>query len=107
MRPGCSSLVGRGRVDISRRGFLGACLALGAAPMVVRASSLMKIIVPTTEEVFQIALAGPEAWRTVSEELSYITRRAFVPKMVTSIYKESPLMGLLLADEAADRILSL
>ena len=31
---------------VTRRGFLGTCLALGAAPMIVRASSLMKVAAP-------------------------------------------------------------
>lgn len=39
---------------MNRRGFLGTMLALGAAPAVVRAESLMRIVVPTTREVMDI-----------------------------------------------------
>lgn len=42
---------------MNRRGFLGAMLAAGVAPAIVRASSLMKvsgIVIPTTEEVMAI-----------------------------------------------------
>ncbi len=34
---------------MDRRGFLGSILALGAAPAIVRAESLMRIIVPVQE----------------------------------------------------------
>lgn len=40
---------------MNRRSFLGTLAVEFAAPAVVRASSLMKIVVPTTEEVFYVA----------------------------------------------------
>lgn len=39
---------------MNRRGFLATMLAAGAAPAIVRASSLMKLVVPSTEEVIAI-----------------------------------------------------
>jgi len=42
---------------MNRRGFIGSILAIGAAPAIVRASSLMRvqgIIVPTLEEVVAV-----------------------------------------------------
>jgi hypothetical protein len=36
-------------VIVTRRNFMGTILALGCAPAIVRASSLMKIIVPSPE----------------------------------------------------------
>lgn len=38
-------------LNLTRRGFLGSMLALGAAPAVVRAESLMKLWVPPQEIV--------------------------------------------------------
>ena len=35
----------------SRRSFLSGCLALGVAPAVVRAESLMRIVIPSAKEV--------------------------------------------------------
>ena len=35
----------------SRRSFLSGCLALGVAPAVVRAESLMRIAIPSAQEV--------------------------------------------------------
>lgn len=46
---------------MNRRGFLSSILALGAAPAIVRAASLMPargIVIPTTAEV--MAVAEPE-----------------------------------------------
>lgn len=60
---------------MNRRGFLGAILAAGCAPAIVRASSLMKvsgIIIPTTAEV--IAVNGGN--RLLSIEM--ITREALM-----------------------------
>lgn len=37
---------------MNRRGFLGSILALGAAPAIVRAESLMRIIAPSQELTF-------------------------------------------------------
>lgn len=90
---------------MNRRGFLSSCLALGAAPMIVRASSLMKIIVPPPEKV-GVILSGEFNYGMVSEEMAAITRRASVPGMVQRIYKNSPMMRRITAGDAADRLLS-
>jgi len=39
---------------MNRRTFMGSILALGAAPAIVRADILMRIVVPTTAEVMKL-----------------------------------------------------
>jgi len=64
---------------MDRRGFLGAILAAGCAPAIVRASSLMKIVVPTTVEVLEysgnrlltVSMITKEALRILEENLSF------------------------------------
>lgn len=73
-------------------------LALCAAPAIVRADSLMRVIPIDTV----LATVGPEEDLLVRlgrlrEELQWITRRAFVPKLVVQLYRESPLTAQLLA----------
>ena len=41
---------------MNRRGFLGVVLATGCAPAIVRAESLMRIVVPTVEETLLFGL---------------------------------------------------
>jgi len=58
---------------MNRRGFIGSILAIGAAPAIVKASSLMRvqgIIVPTLEEVLAVNSGRPIL------EINMITRRA-------------------------------
>ncbi len=64
---------------MDRRGFLQSILALGAAPAIVRATSLMKvsgIILPTDEEIFE--LAGIPLEFTSSPGYPFLT-----PSMIT------------------------
>lgn len=44
---------------MNRRGFLGSILALGAAPAIVRADSLMRIVAPGTTVV---GIPGNDLW---------------------------------------------
>ena len=70
---------------MDRRGFLHGILALGAAPAIVRIGSLMpvkSIVIPTTEEVMTISVAGNslltieqitrEALRILQDNLSLV-----------------------------------
>lgn len=68
-------------MNFTRRGFLGSILALGAAPAIVRADSLMRIIVPTTEEVVAIVggnriltiqMITAEALRILHENMQFV-----------------------------------
>lgn len=66
---------------MNRRGFLGAILAAGAAPAIIRAESLMRvtgIIVPTTAEVvtygnslLSIEMITAEALRVLEKNLKF------------------------------------
>ena len=99
---------------MNRRGFLGSILALGAAPAIVKASSLMKVPAPVGREsavldllvrrmkeagdMFEDPLANevfghPSGFydSKVAHELNEIVRRAFVPKLAESIYNTGPL----------------
>ena len=84
---------------MDRRGFLKAMLAAGVAPAIVRASSLMKIVVPTTEEVWEINMGTiPSPFvgiESMDEELIRLTRKAFLPRLITQLYATNPLAGLL------------
>lgn len=68
---------------MNRRGFLGAILAAGIAPAVVRASSLMRlsgIIVPSTEiivpdnKLLTIGMITAEALKMLEENLKFASR---------------------------------
>lgn len=45
-------------MNVTRRGFMGALLALGAAPALVKAESLMRIARPTQGLILPLGLAG-------------------------------------------------
>lgn len=83
---------------MNRRGFLQSCLALCAAPAIVRVDSLMRMV--PTDTVVISGIAGEDLWahahpQNIMEELAYITRRAFVPKLVVQIYNQSPVLMML------------
>ena len=44
--------------ELTRRGFLGACLAMAAAPAIVRADSMMRIMNPTQGLILPLAMTG-------------------------------------------------
>lgn len=86
---------------MNRRGFLKSCLALGAAPMIVRADSLMKLVPFDTGIItldYSIVM-NPIPQTFIEEELAEITRRAFVPKMIVQIYNNSPMMAAFLREK--------
>ncbi len=62
---------------MKRRGFLGACLLAFAAPAIVRAESLMKIVVPATEiwvpsnELLTISMITSQALMILEKELQF------------------------------------
>ena len=73
-------------------------LALGVAPAIVRAESLMRIVVPSTEEVLHygaIKISGADPLM-LEDELTALTRRVWLPRIVVQIYEESPLISELL-----------
>lgn len=52
-------------MSLSRRGFLTGMLALGAAPAIVRAASLMKVVTPSGLIWSGVDLAHPGTERTI------------------------------------------
>jgi hypothetical protein len=72
---------------MNRRGFMSSILALGAAPAIVRAESLMRIVLPTFEETLAINYYE----RKIVQDIFEISRKAFVPGLITQIYKTTPL----------------
>lgn len=49
---------------ITRRGFIGSILALHSAPAIVRADSLMRVVIPTTQEITLITTSGNQILAT-------------------------------------------
>ena len=75
---------------------------MGVAPAIVRADSLMRLV-PIDTGIITLdheIILGTEPVSFIGteflDELSLITRRVFVPKMVMQVYKESPMLHLLL-----------
>ena len=56
---------------MNRRSFMSAIFALGAAPAIVRADSLMRIIVPSAPLIFH-----PDSFSLVAPNIEQITREA-------------------------------
>lgn len=53
-------------MNLSRRSFMGSILALSIAPAIIKASSLMKVVMPLPEEIIMgFDIAGPAEDRTV------------------------------------------
>ena len=77
---------------LSRRKFLRGLGAALAAPVIVRAASLMPIKAPP------IQLAPSPGYASLYEELTDITRKAFVPRVYIQIYRADPLMQFILAN---------
>lgn len=69
---------------MNRRGFIGSILALGAAPAVVRASSLMRLWTPSEE------IARPTL-----EEVIRTTIRARAPELADNICRSNALIDLM------------
>ena len=80
---------------MNRRGFLKAMLGAAAAPLIYsKAGALLEMVeIDTGYETITLGMS-------MAEEMSYIMRRAFIPKMVTSIYRNSPTMAMLLRNAA-------
>ncbi len=91
---------------MNRRGFLGAILAAGVAPAVVRAESLMK----WTRAPSGLFLSGTEIefidWNIelhtetisfIGMELLEVTLRSFTPRLVASLYKQAPILQTIYA----------
>lgn len=59
---------------MNRRGFLQSCLALAAAPAIVRAESLMKIWVPPQEIILarDFAILNPGQWHRVGVQYTWL-----------------------------------
>ena len=74
---------------LSRRTFIGGVAALLAAPAIVRATSLM----PVTSLLGLDMQSDPYA--SFYDQITYITRRAFVPRLIVRIEHASPLIGRL------------
>jgi len=92
---------------MDRRGFLGACLATFAAPAIVRVGSLMRL--PSQELIGRFnepIIRQPDLWFQEQpfffDELSEITRKAFVPKLIIQIYESTPLLSALMASAQHD-----
>jgi hypothetical protein len=70
-------------VIVTRRGFLGAILALGAAPAIVRASSLMRIATP--------ALIVPDQtiWQMqMHNDAPFLSMEDFIERQVNEIARQ-------------------
>lgn len=84
----------------TRRGFITGVAALFCAPAIVRASSLMLhspvsgksgLLFQGTEILFD----DPGLEGTLAQQLSAITRRAFLPAIRLEIYDQNPMLSLL------------
>lgn len=84
---------------MNRRGFLKAILAAGVAPAFVGSGVLMPVrslwlpndVVLDADEFAAAYNMG------VAEELQSVMRRAFVPRMIVQLYKNSPTLSGLVA----------
>ena len=78
---------------MNRRGFLAGMLALGVAPAIVRAESLMRIVVPSIEDVVRyghygaIKISGAD-FQVLQYQMSECVQ----------VYEESPLITVLLRE---------
>ena len=71
----------------SRRGFLTRLISFVAAPAIVRASSLMPVKALSAGKI-------PQGAFTLYDELSEVTRQAFVRRQFIQIYMRAPLGGV-------------
>lgn len=88
------------RVTTSRRSFLlGLGATLVAAPAVVRAASLMPVrgVILPVDWRYAVRAANVDY-----EELTAITRKAFVPRLLVQVYESSPLLAELLVRAEID-----
>lgn len=87
---------------MKRRGFLAALLAAPVAAVAIRVGLAPKP--PELPRFVAVEDTGPimsngtvwEEWGGDSAELAEIIRKAFVPKMVTSLYDTSPVLRALM-----------
>lgn len=88
----------------SRRGFLGGVTAFLAAPAIVRVASIMPISVQPIayrwNAMFGVVGYDGTIYRGDSfAELAAITRRAYIPALVTKMYEASPVLDMLMEDD--------
>ena len=89
---------------LSRRGLITGLISLVAAPAIVRAESLMPVQCFALDAREDLFTWDPEGGRltygdltpTVASELEATLRRLFIPHEVVALYRQNPLLALLL-----------
>jgi hypothetical protein len=87
---------------MNRRQFL--IRALAAVPAIAVAPALAEELLELLAPRRTIILPPAGGWVTYGswDELAAITRKAFVPRMITEIYRSSPLIEAMLRNAGAD-----
>lgn len=88
----------------TRRGFITGLISLVAAPAIVRASSLMPVKVLPPDDLLdllkrRIADVEAEAFRNIRNnlygELTEITQKSFVPRLMEQVHDQTPILQVL------------
>lgn len=85
------------KVDLSRRSFLRGAGIVLAAPVIVKAASLMPISSFESLEFSGFESRIPLGQLVDMDELSALTRKAFIPRIFVQIYRSNPLIEMMAA----------